>query len=178
MRWQQGEGPPQIAGLSVRTGFVPGDLGVITTLHGRLYAEERGWDARFEAYVAEGLARFVLADSPRQCAWLAEESGRLVGVAAIAEATDSLAQLRWFLVVPQYRGRGLGTWLLKEAVAFCRQMGYARVFLWTTSDLSQAAALYRSLGFAKSEEVEHEAWGANVVEERYDLDLRDLDSRR
>jgi N-acetylglutamate synthase-like GNAT family acetyltransferase len=58
--------------------------------------------------VAGPLAEFVKAASPRGRLWLAERDGRVVGCIAIVEADATTAQLRWFLVVPQERGAGLG----------------------------------------------------------------------
>lgn len=109
------------------------------TLHGVIYARERGFDPTFEAYVAGPLAECVSAGSPRERLWIAERDGQLVGCVAIVAASASTAQLRWYLVDPGCRGSGLGKRLLAEAIAFCKDQGYADVILWTESALTTAA---------------------------------------
>src|SRR5262249_58556699 len=110
--------------ITLRTELRPGDLGAIIYLHGSIYARERGFDSTFEAYVAGPLAEFVCSPSPRQRLWIAERGERIVGCVAIVPASDSTAQLRWFLVDPSARGVGLGKRLLGEALDFCRGGGY------------------------------------------------------
>lgn len=62
--------------IHLRTELWPGDLGYLTYLHGTIYAREHGWDPTFEAYVAAGLAEFVLDhDTARERLWLAEREG-------------------------------------------------------------------------------------------------------
>jgi ribosomal protein S18 acetylase RimI-like enzyme len=156
---------------TLRTALRTGDLGAVVSLHGTLYAQEYGFDATFEAYVAGPLAEFVLAASPRQRLWLAERAGLLVGCAAVVAAGPDTAQLRWFLVDPAARGVGLGRRLLGEAVRFCQEQGYRTVTLWTVSALTAAARLYRAAGFRKVEEKPARRWGVEVVEERYELRL-------
>jgi ribosomal protein S18 acetylase RimI-like enzyme len=82
-----------------------------------------------------------------------------------------VAQLRWFLVDPSARGRGLGTRLLSEAVSFARECGYRVVVLWTVSALAAAARLYRAAGFRKVQDRPGRLWGADVVEEKYELTI-------
>jgi ribosomal protein S18 acetylase RimI-like enzyme len=154
---------------TLRTDLRPGDLGAVVALHGTLYAREYGFDATFEAYVAGPLAAFVLAGSPRERLWLAEQDGRLVGCVAVVAAGPDTAQLRWFLVDPAARGAGLGRRLLGEAVEFCAGHGYRSVILWTVSALTAAARLYRAAGFRKVEENAGRRWGVEVVEEKYEL---------
>jgi ribosomal protein S18 acetylase RimI-like enzyme len=161
-----GDGP-----ITLRTDLRPGDLGAVVSLHGALYARERGFGPTFEAYVAGPLADFVLAASERQRLWLAEQDGRLVGCIAIVAAGPRTAQLRWFLVDPTCRGVGLGRRLLDEALAFCRAIGYEVVVLWTESALAAAARLYQSVGFRKVEEKAGLLGGVEVVEEKYELRL-------
>lgn len=159
------ESPP----ATLRTTLRPGDLGAVVHLHGVLYAGEYGFDATFEAYVAGPLADFVLHPSDRQCLWLAERDGRLVGCVAVVPADAATAQLRWFLVDPAARGGGLGRRLLDAAVAFAWARGYDAVVLWTVRALTAAAHLYRKVGFVPVEERPGRRWGVEVVEERYEL---------
>ena len=159
----------------LRTELRPGDIGEIVRLHGVLYAQEEGFDATFEAYVAEPLARFALEASPRERLWIAERDGRIVGCVAIVEHAPEVAQLRWFLVDPSARGGGLGRTLLNEAVEFSRALGYRSIVLWTVRSLEAAAHLYQSVGFVKVEEVPWRRWGVEVIEERYEKRL-DLDN--
>lgn len=158
-------------GIKIRTELKPGDIGYLTYLHGVLYANEYGWDYTFEAYVAGPLAEFARSQTDRDRIWLVEKDGTVSGSIAIVEASATEAQLRWFLLHPTLRGKGIGGHLMKEAVGFCRAIGYSKIFLWTTSNLTTAASLYESFGFHITEEATHGAWGAIVTEQRYELYL-------
>jgi len=156
----------------IRHHMKPGDIGYLTYLHGILYAKEYGYDQTFEAYVAGGLAEFVQSFNPDEDRiWLAEINGRIIGSVAIVGYSKVDAQLRWFLVHPDYRGLGIGKELLKDALQFCKERKYKTIFLWTTSELMAAGHLYSCFGFSKTEEKTHEIWGKLVTEERYDLYL-------
>jgi N-acetylglutamate synthase-like GNAT family acetyltransferase len=158
-------------GVQVRNDLKPGDIGYVTYLHGKLYADEYGWDHTFEAYVAGPLAEFSRRHGDRERIWIIEKDGMVTGSVAIVEASKESAQLRWLLLHPDLRGLGMGRRLVEETKAFCRQAGYSSIFLWTVSALSAAANLYRSSGFRLTEENTHELWSAIVTEQRYELTL-------
>jgi GNAT superfamily N-acetyltransferase len=154
----------------IRHELKPGDIGYLTYLHGTLYAKEYKYDQTFEAYVAHGLVEFVKSFNPyRDRIWLAEAEGRIIGSVAIVRSTKLEAQLRWYLVHPEYRGRGLGKILIREALDFCKDRKYNSVFLWTTSELTAAAHLYTEAGFKKKEVKSHNVWGKFLAEEKYEL---------
>lgn len=156
----------------IRSNLQPGDIGYVVYLHGTSYAREYGWDYTFEGYVAESLANFALSfDAREDCLWIAEMDGKIVGSIGIVGESNSEAQLRWFLVHPAMRGRGLGQDLLDKALQFCRDRGLKSVFLWTVSDLTVASHLYESTGFHRTEQRTHQIWGKTLTEERYDLSL-------
>jgi N-acetylglutamate synthase-like GNAT family acetyltransferase len=155
------------ASFTVRHDLRPGDLGSIVRLHGTIYAREYGFDPTFETYVAGPLADFVRSRTDRDRLWIVEHGDQIVSCIAIVGASEKEAQLRWFLVDPSVRGRGLGQHLLHEAVAFSRRCGYESVFLWTVRALTAAARLYRSAGFDKVEEKPAKQWGVEVIEEKY-----------
>lgn len=157
--------------IEIRHEFRPGDIGRLVELHGLLYSEEYGWDHTFEAYVAEPLAKFALMMTDRERIWLVDDNSVLMGSVAIVRHSDTDAQFRWFLLHPSLRGKGIGSKLMNEAIAFCREKGYKRIFLWTVSDLHAAAAVYRRAGFRLSEELTHRIWGCVLTEQRYVLEL-------
>ena len=86
--------------------------------------------------------------------------------------SEADAQLRWFLIHPDYRALGIGKELLKKALHFCKKRKYKHIFLWTTSELTEAAHLYTRFGINKTEEKIHGILGKTVTEERCDLDLQ------
>lgn len=160
--------------VKIRCNLKPGDIGLVLYLHGVIYATESGYNHTFEAYVAESLAEFAESYNPdKDRLWIAEANNHIVGSIGVVSRSETEAQLRWLLVHPNHRGKGLGRTLLKKAIQFCRKAGYERVYLWTVSSLNAAINLYKSLGFRKSEEKTNKMWGKEepITEEKYELKL-------
>jgi GNAT superfamily N-acetyltransferase len=153
----------------IRHELKPGDLGMVVHLHGVLYAREYGLDTTFEPYVAKPLAEFAMQGAGRL--WIAEKDGQVVGSVAMVDAEEGAGQLRWFLLVPEVRGSGLGRRLLETALAYGRERGFGRIFLWTFADLADALRLYERAGFKVTETKTGLAWGAERTELRMDLEL-------
>ena len=93
-----------LAKLKLRHHTRPGDIGYLIYLHGVVYSKEYGYDRTFEAYVADGLAKFIRSFNPdKDRIWLAERNDQIVGSIAIVRHSEVEAQLRWFFVHPKYR---------------------------------------------------------------------------
>ncbi|KAA5835951.1 GNAT family N-acetyltransferase [Saccharopolyspora hirsuta] len=166
--------------ITIRTGPKPGDLGTVLAMHGRFYAREYGFDERFEAHVARGLAAFAAAlgearDAPGAdpgLLWLAERDGEVVGTVALTDEGAGVAQLRWFLVSPAARGAGVGRRLIRALLDHARDRDFEQVKLWTVGQLEAAAHLYLDAGFRCVERKSVQQWGQRLEELQYRLDLR------
>ncbi len=97
---------------------------------------------------------------PNDRGLVAEENGKIVGAVwtrimedygHIDEKTPSLAMSLY----PAYRGKGIGTVLLREMLALLAKDGYARVSL-SVQRANDAVRLYRTAGFCVWEEKEEE----------------------
>ncbi len=140
--------------------------------HGALYAEEYGWDERFEALVAEIAAKFVKHfDAERERCWIAEMDGERVGAVLVVKQSRSTAKLRLLIVEPGARGRGLGRRLVEECIAFARAKGYRKLVLWTQSNLAAARAIYKQCGFRRVRKERHSSFGYDLVGEFWQLAL-------
>lgn len=149
-----------------------GDYGWVIHRHGALYAEEYGWDVRFEALVADIVAKFVRDLKPaRERCWIAEVDGEIVGSVFLCERSKTVGQLRLLYVEPTVRGMGIGGTLTDACLAFAREAGYRRVVLWTNSVLHAARRIYERAGFQLIEEEAHRDFGPRLLAQTWSLTL-------
>lgn len=162
------------ARIEIRRELRPGDLATIVREHGRHYSREHGVDKRFEAMVAGAVAEAAERGWPgeREGVWIVERDGRFAGCLALTEEAPRLAAIRWVLLDPSLRGRGLGRRLIGEAVESAERLGYETLGLETFSELRAAAHLYRWHGFEIVWEECGPRWGREeITYQRYELPL-------
>jgi DNA-binding MarR family transcriptional regulator/GNAT superfamily N-acetyltransferase len=150
----------------------PGDLGWVIGRHGAVYADEYGWDADFEALVAEIVVDHHRNLTPRERAWIAEVDGARAGCIFCCERDADTAQLRILLVERWARGLGIGTRLVEECIEFARGAGYTTMMLWTNDVLTSARRIYEAAGFTLVDTEPHHSFGHDLVGQNWELDLR------
>jgi GNAT superfamily N-acetyltransferase len=150
----------------------PGDTGWVIERHGALYAQEYGFNHKFEGYVAKVAGEFLETRDPiRERAWIAESDGVRLGSVFVVRKTNDTAQLRLLLVEPAARGTGLGKRLVEECITYARAVGYSRLSLWTHDILIAARGIYRAAGFQLKRIEPHSDFGPPMVGEEWELSL-------
>ena len=150
----------------------PGDMGWVVQQHGEIYAREFGYNAQFEALVAQIAAKFILDFDPAwEKGWIAEIDGERVGSVFVVRKSATVAKLRLLILTPAARGLGLGARLTDECIAFARAKGYRKLVLWTQSHLDAARAIYQSRGFKRVASEPNPAYGKKLTAETWELKL-------
>ena len=148
----------------------PGDMGWVVAKHGELYAKEYGWDHTIEAITADIVSAFLKNYDPkRERCWIAEMDGEPVGSIFLVRDSDDTARIRLLIVDPKARGLGVGRDLARRSIAFAREVGYAKITLWTHAVLTAARAIYEREGFKLTRQWVHEDFGKPVESETWEL---------
>jgi GNAT superfamily N-acetyltransferase len=150
-----------------------GDAGWLIERHAVLYARDDGFDATFEALVAEILAAYIRDRDPAlERAFIAVEDGRRLGsIFCVRSGAPGVAKLRLFLIEPEARGRGLGQTLLDACLGFAKGAGYHSLRLWTHESHRAACALYARNGFRLTESRPVRSFGRDLVEQTWEIAL-------
>lgn len=156
----------------LKRGYRPGLVGEIAALHGTYYAQEWGFDHRFEALVATEVSAFINTYDPERDLVLSIDSpdGALVASISIMagaetnRAATAEARIRWFIVDPSAVGFGYGRALLNAALSFCDECHVPVVKLTTFEGLDAARHLYDEAGFHLVSTIAADQWNMGVCE--------------
>ena len=163
--------------LETIIGYAPGVIGRVSELHAKYYSAHQNFGQFFEAKVATELSRFISNyKESKDRIWSLSVDGRIEGSITIdgSSEKENISHLRWFLVSDKLRGKGTGNYLMAQAISFCKDVGFEKVYLWTFQGLEPARHLYEKFGFKLVEEHPGAQWGTTVTEQRFELDCGSL----
>ena len=106
-----------------------------------------GEDVDVEVMLANSMSKLDSYMPPDGQLLLASLEGIPVGVVFLKKLREDACEVKRMYVRPGYRGKKIGYTLLEQLISNARANGYKRILLDSGRFMSQAHALYRSVGF-------------------------------
>ena len=97
---------------------------------------------------------------------LCDES--IAGCIALRKIDDENCEMKRLYVRPKYRGKGIGSILVKQIIDDARKIGYKHILLDTLPFLKTAINMYKSYGFYEIESYNNSPMD-NLIYLKYDL---------
>ncbi len=100
----------------------------------------------------ESYIRWLMKRDP-EGVWKAELNGKAVGFIAVdsnwysKRENKNVGAIHEVVVLPEYRGMGIGTRLVKEAIEYFKRKGLDLAELWVGDENDGARKLYEKFGF-------------------------------
>lgn len=104
-------------------------------------------DAALATHLREFAQELPHLLGPRGRLLIARVGSQVVGIGALRPIDPAVAEIKRMYVRPQARGQGTGRAILERLLADARTIGYQIARLETAPFMTQAHALYRSVGF-------------------------------
>ena len=133
---------------SIEPAQSPGDYAQARVLIEE-YAVALAVDLEFQGITAELADLEKAYGPPRGCLLLLRDEAGLAGCVAIRGVDEPVCEMKRLYLRAPYRGRALGKRLVESAIDHARRLGYRRIVLDTLPGMTEAQALYTSLGFVE-----------------------------
>lgn len=111
------------------------------------YAASLAVDLSFQDFDGELTRLAEEYGPPAGACFLADVEGGYRGCIALRRFGPATAEIKRLYVSPDARGRGIGRRLVERVVSEATELGYARAVLDTLPSMTEARALYRTMGF-------------------------------
>ncbi len=119
------------------------NLGVFEDVGSVLAASYRRVDRMIQTYHHPGASYFVARDAA---------SNEIIGGAGLGPLAglpmeEGLGEIREMVLNEAYRGRGIGTQLLRCCLEIAKEYEYKRIYMETTPQMEKAQKLFKRFGF-------------------------------
>lgn len=100
--------------------------------------------------------------------YLARFDGSVAGCIALRKLDNENCELKRLYVKPEYRGKNIGSYLVKHIITEAKKIGYKHILLDTLPFLETAISMYKRYGFYEIESYNNSPMD-NLIYLKYDL---------
>lgn len=76
-------------------------------------------------------------------------SNEIIGTFGLYRINNQVCELRKMYLLKEFRGRGLGKFMLTNAIGIAKEKNYEKIILETITPLKEAISLYKKYGFSE-----------------------------
>ncbi len=155
-----------MTGIHVRGAASAQEIGTARELF-REYEKGLGISLCFQNFAEEVATLPGRYSPPEGRLLLAFVEGRAAGCVALRKIDDGIGEMKRLYVRPEFRGHGLGRRLTEALLSEATAIGYRAVRLDTLASMTEAQALYVSMGFTDIPPYnDHAVAGTRFLEKR------------
>ena len=118
---------------------------------GEMMREEFGISFDFIAKHEKDMSEPDIFQPPYGRLLIAVADGEIAGVGCLRKLGDETGEIKRMYVRPEFRGKGIGSKLVKHLIDEAREIGYSRMRLDSARFMREAHSIYRSAGFKEIE---------------------------
>ncbi len=132
--------------IVLRQASLPSEIETVRALFLE-YQKDLGIDLCFQGFQQELAALPGPYAPPQGRLYLAMDADQALGCVALRNLGEGMAEMKRLYIRPSHRGQHIGRQLAQRVIGDAKAAGYKSLVLDTLPGMSEAQALYASLGF-------------------------------
>lgn len=161
-----------IDGVLFTTDFTQEDVETSIKRQREIFGGEFGFLDSSHRYAEKTIREFAKTwNKEKDFLLIAKKDGRFIGTITFMGEENNVGRLRFLILEPDMRGKGIGKAIVTTALEWAKSLGYSHIYLSTHSVLKTARGMYAKLGFVKTSEESAEEVCPGAMEEVWEIDI-------
>lgn len=158
--------------IFIRDTLIYGDISYLIYIYSLIYIQKYNFPLSFEANIVNSFSNFFKTyDEKSDKIWIVEYNNEIIGFSCIMVNDYKEAELRWFILHPNYRSKELEKLLLTKTLEFCYKKKFEKIFTYVSDDLKNEIKFYENIGFKKTEDFKNNPLRKNIKMIKLEMEI-------